>query len=125
MKLLLLAILSFIGNFLLANDSINEFSEPLNFDSVEDSLSIAKIITPNNDGINDALTFDLETSQADLSIYNRWGTLVYHSTANKSEWYGVTITGEDVVSGVYFYILRATLSNGESIVVNNSVSVVR
>ena len=115
MKLHSLALLFFIGNRLVAND--------LGID--QDSLSISKIITPNNDGINDALTFDFEMTEAELSIYNRWGTLVYQSAATKSEWNGIKITGDIVPSGVYFYILKGTLSSGESIEINNSVSVLR
>lgn len=84
----------------------------------------ANIITPNSDGCNDY--FALEGMEAScnqenpdgevslppdncqykfesVSIFNRWGKLVFHSNVRNFRWYA---SGES--SGVYFYLLKFT-----------------
>tara|TARA_R110002050_G_scaffold205780_3_gene341535 strand:- start:26045 stop:29038 length:2994 start_codon:yes stop_codon:yes gene_type:complete len=60
------------------------------------------IFTPNNDGINDLLRFDLlEVYPGSLlQIYNRWGKLIYENENYRNDW-----DGEDYPDGTYFYVL--------------------
>jgi gliding motility-associated-like protein len=66
-------------------------------------IVIPNVVTPNGDGINDLLVFkNLEYYPGSaLSIYNRWGTLLYESPDYGNNW-----NGKDYADGVYYYILR-------------------
>ncbi|MDP4844617.1 MAG: gliding motility-associated C-terminal domain-containing protein [Salibacteraceae bacterium] len=71
--------------------------------------TIANVITPNGDGINDKLSFyianeDLVKSFS-LSVFNRWGSLIFESKNQNISWDGTTNYGEKVPSGTYFYSL--------------------
>jgi gliding motility-associated-like protein len=68
------------------------------------------VITPNNDGINDALVIPclLEANafqKAQLLIINRWGDEVYRSPRPYLNNWAGTYNGEDLPVGTYFYIL--------------------
>ena len=70
---------------------------------VDALLNAPNIITPNNDGINEALAFNgLEYFPNNrLYIYNRWGQLLYEATGYLNNW-----TGDGHPDGTYFYILE-------------------
>ncbi|MDB4104560.1 T9SS C-terminal target domain-containing protein [Salibacteraceae bacterium] len=65
------------------------------------------VITPNGDGLNDY--FDLGGyeyfDQIYLSVYNRWGVLIFKGSGNNARWDGHLPSGELVSPGVYFYNL--------------------
>lgn len=67
----------------------------------DNKLLIPNIITPNADGKNDY--FEIigleEYENNTLSIYNRWGNLIYHESPYQNDWNG------KVVDGTYFYLL--------------------
>ena len=73
-------------------------------------LNIGNVFTPNGDGVNDLFRpggsiacFDYDL----LSIYNRWGGLVFRTNMPLSEgWDGYTLYGEKATNGVYFYTLE-------------------
>jgi gliding motility-associated-like protein len=61
------------------------------------STFIPNVITPNNDGKNDA--FEIKSlKKPELSIFNRWGKLVYYSESYDNNWSAQGLTG-----GVYYY----------------------
>ncbi len=76
---------------------------------------IPSIITPNNDGMNDAFIIpclgegDRYPSSV-LSIFNQWGDEVFHAEPYQNDWEG-TFDGEDLPPATYFYIID--LGNGE------------
>ncbi len=65
-------------------------------------IEVFNVITPNEDGMNDALVFsNLEGFPGnELVIYDRWGTEVHRATNYNNGWKGV-----DQAAGTYFYIL--------------------
>ncbi|MFL5751940.1 MAG: gliding motility-associated C-terminal domain-containing protein [Bacteroidia bacterium] len=72
-------------------------------------LSPPNIFTPNNDGINDLFTIELEPGMrecASLSIYDRWGVPICISTGAKMEWNGQRESGRKADPGTYFYVLE-------------------
>jgi len=69
------------------------------------TIQIPNIITPNNDGKNDAFYIGNLPEQSNLTIFNRWGKTVYHSLNYQNNW-----EAADVVSGTYYYLL--TLPDG-------------
>jgi gliding motility-associated-like protein len=79
------------------------------------------VFTPNNDNKNDRFFIDGANgsrmySEIQLSVYNRWGQLVYedpnfgYRNSSQQGWDGTDIyTGKRVSDGVYYYV--ATLSD--------------
>ena len=66
------------------------------------------IITPNNDGVNDAFIVPcLETDGFPanrISIFNQWGDEVYGAAPYFNDWKG-TYKGKDLPAGTYFYTI--------------------
>jgi gliding motility-associated-like protein len=42
-----------------------------------------------------------------LQIFNRWGLLLFETTAPQVKWDGTTNSGEQVPAGVYYFVLKA------------------
>lgn len=62
------------------------------------------IFTPNNDGENDYFT--VNTDYKRITVINRWGNEIWQGTTGQS-WDGKTQDGNDVIEGVYFYIIES------------------
>ncbi|UOQ52380.1 T9SS type B sorting domain-containing protein [Hymenobacter cellulosivorans] len=72
-------------------------------------LVFYNVITPNNDGVNDAFfvrNLGLYAGYS-MSFFNRWGKEVYKSTSYTNDW-----KAEQQPAGVYYYLLK--LENGKS-----------
>lgn len=64
------------------------------------------VFTPNNDGLNDKLTVLLRDVQAfSLTIYDRWGSVVFGSEAVTDGWDG-SVGGKPGPAGAYTWLLR-------------------
>jgi len=68
------------------------------------------IITPNNDGVNDAfivpcLLNEGEFPESQVQIFNRWGDEVYRSIKPYGNNWDGTYNGEDLPADTYFYIV--------------------
>jgi gliding motility-associated-like protein len=81
----------------------NELS--LNF---KHEISIPNVFTPNGDEYNQRFEIaKLEMyPENELTIFNRWGNIVYHKKGYQGEW-----DGGNVSPGVYFYSLRLNSSS--------------
>jgi gliding motility-associated-like protein len=85
------------------------------------------VFSPNNDSPNSIASNDTWTienadklTDCDVSVYNRSGQKVYHSTGYDSPWDG-TMNGKQVPEGVYFYVIRC--AGQESM--NGTVTIIR
>jgi len=68
-----------------------------------EQIKLPNIITPNSDGVNDALCFEGTEGFAEcfnLQIFNRWGGQVYQTRNPQDCWQATGMAG-----GVYFYVL--------------------
>ena len=81
------------------------------------------LITPNQDGFNDRWEItNIETyPEAEVLIFDRWGTLVFSKKGYNNEWDG-THNGNDLPEGTYFYVIR--FDRGEQIY-KGAVSILR
>ena len=66
------------------------------------------VITPNGDGVNDALVIDgLDPLSADnqstITVYNQWGNIVYQASPYKNEWEG-KFKDAPLPDGTYYYV---------------------
>jgi gliding motility-associated-like protein len=89
---------------------------------------VPNIFSPTNDSFNETfhLVFSGDGSTTavtnySIQIFNRWGTLVFESTDPDNNWNG-TINGNEASTGVYYFIVNAEYSNGESILAPNQRS---
>ena len=90
-------------------------------------IYIPNSFTPNGDGLNDV--FNIKTtfifSDYKLTIFNRWGNMVFDSEDINKGWDG-TYKGKPVPLGVYVFQLTATIKDtGEQIKKTGRVTVVR
>ena len=71
--------------------------------SLPDSLTVPNIITPDQDGFNDAFVVSNTCGQGpwECAIYSRWGRRVFNSAAYRNDW-----TAADLPAGTYYYWLR-------------------
>jgi gliding motility-associated-like protein len=88
---------------------------------------LANVITPNSDGLNDVFGSFMKCRATNyrLSIFNRWGQLVFDSSIPTVVWDG-SIYGEPASDGVYFYVLSFTPeATDEEVQYRGSVNLVR
>ena len=102
-------------------DSVIVFQDP---EATIDASSarFPNVFTPNRDGYNERLTLFLEdfpdfpllsiVQDFQLSIFNRWGNLIYSSQGDPVEWDG-RLNNEEVAAGYYYYKLNYLIVCGE------------
>lgn len=75
------------------------------------NVTLPNVFTPNNDGVNDVLSFDYTDFELlEMIIINRWGQVVFETRDENQFWNGKDFNvGDDSSEGVYFYQL--TLRN--------------
>lgn len=68
---------------------------------------IMNLITPNNDGYNDAWLIDsqLVTAPVKVAVYNRLGNLVFQSNDYQNDWTG-KYNGNHLPEGTYYYVIE-------------------
>ncbi len=71
--------------------------------------NIGSLFTPNNDGMNDYWYIpDIDQyGTVSVQVYNRFGKLLYHSSAYKNDWDG-TYNGAPLPEASYYYIIKST-----------------
>lgn len=77
----------------------------------ETTCDVPRGISPNNDGLNDALDLTALNVKK-ISIFNRYGEEVYSKTNYTKEWNGQDKQGKELPTGTYFYMLER--AQGES-----------
>ena len=106
-----------------ANGCVDKYTS---FVTITDEFHLPNIITTNGDGVNEffILPADIFIS-FDIVILNRWGNVIYERNGATGVllWDG-TSNGNRVNDGVYFYLLRGTIVNGEEAKKHGNVTVV-
>jgi gliding motility-associated-like protein len=59
-----------------------------------------------------------------VNVFDRWGKLVFESTDLTKCWDG-TFKGKQLNTGVYMYVVKVSIENGENKVLKGDVSLVR
>ncbi len=98
----------------------------LTLDGELDLDNLPNTITPNGDGLNDILIFDvLNTGNYpanSIIIFNRWGDEVHVASPYNNDW-GGTFQGKLLPQGTYYYVMRLNLGDGE--VVKGDITILR
>jgi gliding motility-associated-like protein len=77
---------------------------------VNNACAVPTIITPNQDGVNDALVIPCLAQENlyprnSLSIFNQWGDEVYRAAPYRNNWEG-TFRGQLLPAGTYFFVFE-------------------
>ncbi len=91
------------------------------------TLYLPNAITPSNgDGLNDQLYLSeymqLQIEDFSITIYNRWGELVFSSNSTQFVWDGTT-NGQLMPNTVYNYIIHCKDHNGRPYLFRGSITV--
>lgn len=79
--------------------------------NVGDFIFIPNAFTPNNDGKNDVFKVRGKyINNVEMSIYNRWGELLFYSPNATEGWDG-TFQNENAPEGVYTIFLNVKSDN--------------
>lgn len=90
-------------------------------------VKVMNAFSPNGDGKNDLwLVTDGApcTGQILVSVYNRYGGLVYKNENYRNNWDG-TYNGKPVADGTYYYQISYRLINGNPVLVKGDVTILR
>ncbi|MCB9189350.1 MAG: gliding motility-associated C-terminal domain-containing protein [Flavobacteriales bacterium] len=93
--------------------TITQSEATLSFDDYY-TINVPNVFTPNGDGDNDTYKVTVPGKIyecVDLTIYNRWGQVMFRSSGNNIQWDGHTTVGEACPEGTYMYTLEV---NGNS-----------
>ncbi|MCF8215171.1 MAG: gliding motility-associated C-terminal domain-containing protein, partial [Chitinophagaceae bacterium] len=75
-------------------------------------IKISDVITPNNDGFNDKwIILRPSNVKVGVTIFNRWGQVVYKTADYKNDWYGTGTNGalgNLLPQGTYYYLVELT-----------------
>ena len=78
-----------------------------------DSIKIPTGFSPNTDGVND--NFEIVGIELypnnELTIFNRWGNVVYYKKNYHNEWNGTNLNGEPLPDATYFVIFTSEEKN--------------
>jgi gliding motility-associated-like protein len=90
-----------------------------------EQLWLPNAFTPNGDNLNDSFgaTVDGHLRSFHLSVYNRWGQLVFASTDPDIKWDGI-LKGSKVPSGVYVWTCRYQFLHGPVIAKKGTVALI-
>lgn len=90
------------------------------------ALIFPNVYTPNEDGQNDVLRHDTDcpVSTYKVSIYNRWGDLIFESDDILKRWDGKN-NGKKCSEGVYYYIMDYKLNSNDSKTITGFVTLLR
>ena len=86
-------------------------------------------ITPNGDGTNDELVFEIlnnpneEYPDNEIIIFNRWGDIVYEAKPYNNDWRGTNMTGQELPHATYYYILRLNISEG--VIIRGDITILK
>jgi gliding motility-associated-like protein len=90
-------------------------------------MKVMNAFTPNGDGINDrwiVTTADVCASNVNVSVFNRYGQLVYNNKNYVNNWDG-TANGKPIPDGTYYYMIKFTLISGKVGELKGDVTILR
>lgn len=84
-------------------------------------LAMPTGFSPNSDGRNDF--YEIKGIDAypdnELTIFNRWGNIVFNATGYNNTWNGISNAGSDLPDGTYFVIIVINKGQDDEIELNN------
>ena len=100
----------------------------VNYSTHEAVLFIPNAFSPNDDGENDTLTFQMQDNQClkdfQISIYDRWGEKVFETTDITDSWDG-TFNGKKLDSQVFDYYCKTTTATGRQVMRKGNITLMK
>ena len=89
-------------------------------------IIIPNAITPNGDGINDywKISHTDCVLKTNVSVYNRYGSLVYHADDYQNNWNG-TYRSAACPDGTYYYVIKVTYANKSERMIRGNITILR
>jgi gliding motility-associated-like protein len=75
-------------------------------DTSNKEVKIPNVFSPNNDGVNDLFEIENLPEGTEVTIYSRWGILLFDSFNSNIFWDGRTKGGTPVPDGIYYYVVK-------------------
>jgi gliding motility-associated-like protein len=88
----------------------------------ECNVYLPTAFSPNNDGQNDRLELfsNCTIQEVKMSIYNRWGNIIFENTAPDAAWNGI-VQQKPAEPGIYLAVVRYRLANDTEEVQRGSI----
>ena len=84
------------------------------------------IISPNGDNINDFFLINcVLDNPSDLSVFDRWGRVVYSQSNYDNTWQGLDNTGKDLLESSYIWVLTVNFGQGRNEIHKGTVTLLR
>lgn len=100
------------------------------FDPAAAREPVANTITPNGDGTNDELRFEILDNadpeffpDNEIVIFNRWGDIVFKARPYNNDWRGQNGAGQELPHATYYYILRLDISRG--LIIKGDITIIK
>jgi gliding motility-associated-like protein len=94
--------------------------------TVEDHhiIMASNVVTPDGNGKNDTWHIqNIETyPEAEVTIFNRWGTIVFHTKNYQNDWGGTNGKHDILPDGAYYYVIKIP---GSAKIYKGSVTIMR
>jgi gliding motility-associated-like protein len=92
----------------------------------EDCFKAVPVITPNGDGDNDFFIITcLQDTPNTVEVYDRWNQAVSPQFTNYQNNWDATRNGQPLPEGVYFYVVKFLNDQGQEIVLQGYVNLLR
>ncbi len=90
------------------------------------NVFIPNVFTPDSQDGNNTLFLEGPDvlSLDEMSVYDRWGTLLYQNFGNDAAWDG-TKGGRKLLSGVYVYLIKVTYNDGTQKTLAGDITLLR
>ena len=88
---------------------------------------IPEAFSPNGDGVNDELVFDLpeDLKSFELTVYNRWGQIVFRSNSLEDIIWDGKYAGQELTDGAYIYQIVTYAKNNKYLQQSGTIAVVK
>jgi gliding motility-associated-like protein len=116
------------GNYIVAaSNSCGIYIDTATVEFSSCEIELPNVFTPNNDGENDYFQLlyfgGIKTFQC--TILNRWGQVIREYDNPAFMWDGKTEDLDDVLEGVYFYMVKAEMNGGSEIKKHGHITLIR
>lgn len=106
----------------VCNGSVTKGTFTIN---VDNAFFIPNTFTPNGDNINDEFVVNISNiDHYHISIFNRWGELLFVATSIFDNWKGL-YEGKPLPVGTYYYVIDAVSLSGEPVKKSGSITILR
>lgn len=110
---------------IVSNSALCKDSSSISISISESSLLVPNVFTPNGDGQNDQFRVAYKSIISfDAWVYNRWGRKVFYWNDPQKGWDG-NINGKKATPGPYFYVIKATGSDGVKYLKKGDINLLR